>query len=201
MTTVIPSRSDRKTLIIGASVVVLLLVGGRMARVRDWIVEQVASARELAQAAARAEHSVRDQATTRALQAEVSRRLATYDSAFVDGATPAVAGASLAVLISDAAHAAEAELASVQLQPATESRDTLSSAAFGHVVAKASVTGDLESIALFLEGLEAGPQLVAVRELSITQPETNLPPTRKETLRVDIGVEALYRRASRPAVR
>jgi hypothetical protein len=78
----------------------------------------------------------------------------------------------------------------VQLQPARDSAPP-----FAHVAARASVSGDLESIALFIQGLEAGPQLLAVRELSITQPETAVPPNRRETLRVELTVEGLYERA------
>ena len=190
------SARDRRALVVG----VCIVSTGAMARLVPsgwrWVDDHTAGARAKAIAAARDVQSVRELPRTRVALSSVRSQLARYDSATVDGDAPDAAGAELAELMTTAANAADAQLTSVQLVSARESKD-----AFGRVAARANLTGDLEALAIFLEGLEAGPQLVAVRTISLTQPDANLPPARRETLRAEVEVEALYRPAPRPVRR
>jgi hypothetical protein len=160
-----------------------------------WLDSRLASAREAEEVAARTLESVRGLPRTRAWHADVHDRLVAYDSALVDGDTPSAAGANLTTLVSEAATGAEVQLASVQLRSESGTRERPD--LFGHLSAHASVTGDLEAIALFLEGLEVGPELIAIRELAITQPEVGIQSTRRESLRAEVELEALYRPAPR----
>lgn len=183
---------DRRTLVVGVCVVA---AGGAVRAIPvgwRWLDRHTIAARAAAVDAVRSEQSVRQLPQTRAELALIKSQLGRYDSATVHGDAPAAAGAELAELVSSAATAAEASITSVQLMPVRDSNGAL-----GRVSARASVTGDLEALAIFLEGMEAGPEIVAIRALSITQPEANLPATRREMLRAEIEVEALYRPSTR----
>jgi hypothetical protein len=181
---------DRRALAVGICVVAAA-IAARLAPVGwRWLDARTTDARARAAAAGRAVQSARDLPRTRAALASMQSQLARYDSAAVDGDAPASAGAELADLVSTAANAAEAQVTSVQLLPPRPSND-----GFGRVAARVDVTGDLEALAIMFEGLEVGPQLVAIRTLNITQPDAALPAGRRETLRAQMEVEALYRPA------
>jgi len=111
-----------------------------------------------------------------------------YDSATLDAGSATRASAMLAALVRDASDAAEARVGALQLRT-----DSVSSGLLARVSVRASVSGDLESLALFIEGLEAGPELLAIRELSIMQPEPGLLSPRAETLRGEVLVEGVFR--------
>jgi hypothetical protein len=186
------SPRDRFALAFGAGVMLLLVALGRgMPALLGWTRDHRARATAAAAELARAEHSVRNLARTRRVLSQAESRLAAYDSALLAGHTPASAGAALAALLSEAASVSEAALGAVQLSADTAARSVLARAS-----ARASVSGDLESVALFLETLEEGPQLTAVRELSITPSQPFVAPGQREMLRLEITVEGLFRAAT-----
>ncbi|MFL5605606.1 MAG: GspMb/PilO family protein, partial [Gemmatimonadaceae bacterium] len=131
-----------------------------------------------------------------ALLAAARIRLAAYDTATLTASSPATAGAALAEIVSDAASDAEITLGSVQLRG-----DSISRTALTRVGARASVSGELNGIALFLETLEGVPELLAIRELSITQSGQAGAPGQRETLRADLLVEGVWRNPERGARR
>jgi hypothetical protein len=191
------STQDRRMLAIGVVAMAVLVGGGRGVPVLlRWTRDRRASAASVVEATARAEASVRHSRETQALLGVARTRLAAYDSATLTGSSPATAGAALAEIVSDAASDAEITLGSVQLRG-----DSISRTALTRVAARASVSGDLNGIALFLETLEGVPELLAIRELSITQSGQAGVPGQPETLRAELLVEGVWRNPERGARR
>jgi hypothetical protein len=149
--------------------------------------DRLASATNASQQARRAQASVAAQSVNERALGIVRGRLATYDSALLAGADPTAASARLSTLITDAAESTDTQVGGVQLQA-----DSAATTMLGHVRARTTVTGDLESIALFMEALEAGPELLAIRELNITQASQLAVPRQRESLRAEILVEGLF---------
>lgn len=190
------SERDRRTLVMGGILVVALVLLARgIPAWRRWDADTRASAREMATEAARAETTVRDlPASLDSLQARRARYVA-LGRGVLDGASTAAAGASLASLVSGAAARAGVQIGSVQVRP-----DTAGAGTFLRVTVRAEGTGDLPAITRMLEMLEGGRTLLAVRDLSITQPNPGGPAEQPEALRVELAVEglALTARATPP---
>jgi hypothetical protein len=109
------------------------------------------------------------------------------DSTILSGDTPVLAGASLAELMSDLADATKAQVGNVQVRTDSSTRGI-----FVPVQVQASVTGDLSAVMRFLSKLEAGPKLLAVRELRISvQGDPSAAQGGRELLRADVVVEGL----------
>jgi len=116
------------------------------------------------------------------------------DSTILGGDTPALAGATLAELVSDVAEATKAQAGNVQVRT-----DSLARGTFVAVQVQASITGDLFAVTRFLAKLESGPKLVALREVGITaqaDPSGVQGAARRETIRADVVVEGLARNPS-----
>lgn len=181
------SSRDRRTLLLGAAAVALMLgVGRGLPAWRAWDAEVRASAALRSADAARAERSVATlPALLDSLQARRARFAALEDAA-LDGRSPTVAGAALASLVSSAAASAGVQVGSVQIRP-----DTASGVTLRRVHVRADGTGDLAAITRMIVLLEGAPELLAIRELAITQPNAGGPADQPEALRLEIGVEAL----------
>lgn len=190
------SERDRRTLVMGALTVAGLVVVARgLPAWRRWDADTRASAREMATEAARAESTVRQlPAALDSLQARRGRYVA-LGRGLLEGGSTAAAGASLASLVSGAAARAGVQIGSVQVRP-----DSAGAGTFMRIAVRAEGTGDLPAITRMLEMLEGGRTLLAVRELSITQPNPGGPPEQPEALRVELAVEglALTARAALP---
>jgi hypothetical protein len=192
----IVSQRDRHTLAAGAVVIAFLVVMSRgVPALRRWQADARTSATQLAAEAARAEASVSAHAATQESLLVRRARLAELDTAWLEGDSPATAAASLADLLAEAATVAEAQLTAVQVQPGVAASRGSAAGAVSRVAARASLTGDLETLVLFLATLESGPTLVSVRELSVTQPERELRLDQNESLRAEVVVEGLTRTA------
>jgi hypothetical protein len=187
------SVRDRRVLVFGGMIVLAIAVLGRgVPALRAHAVEQRARAADAVHRAARAEWQARHAHEMQHALRQTRLRLAAYDSALVRGATPSEASASLAELVSDAVDGTDARLGSIQL--GADSAGT--PGALARVTAHASVSGELMSIALVLAALEQGPQLLAVRELSIGGAQPNLARNQREQLQAELVVDGLYRRAA-----
>lgn len=183
------SSRDRRTLVIGASVIggVVVLARGVPAW-RAWVSEAKAGAAEQVRAAADADRLV--------VQAKVARdslmvRNARYIAlapALISGNTPAQASAALASLVSGAASSAGVKLGAVQLRPVV---DTGARKAFVRVGVHADVVGDIGEITALLANLEHGPVRLRVRDVTVTQPDATTPSDRVEVLHADLTVEGL----------
>jgi hypothetical protein len=111
----------------------------------------------------------------------------------VEGETPNTASARLAELVSDAVSDTDARLGSVRLSADTAGKP----GELAHVIAYASIAGDLSSIANVLETLEAGPRLLAISELSVASMQGGVARSQPEQLQAELVVDGLYRRATR----
>ena len=181
------SSGDRRALSAGAIVIgCLVLMGAGVPRYRQWS----ADARETARAAAV------ELAGTRALEREArsiddatahtrDARQA-VDSLLLGGASPSSASIELADLISGASEGAGSRVSSIRLD-----YDSLR-APLARVTAHATITGDVEAVAVFLEAIEAGAPLLAVREWAIAS--TTPANEQRESLRLDVVVEGRWMR-------
>lgn len=181
---------DRRTLLVGGAIVATLLVLGRgIPAMRGWQSRTVAGAEPVVAEAARRQASLRDAAATRDSLRLALARLATLDSAFVFGGTPAAVSAGLATIVTESAQIAELSPESMQL-----SIDSTSDRGYLHPTARTQVTGDLASVAAFVESLEEGPALIAVRELSLVRAADGAPVGAGAVrIRADVYVEGIAR--------
>lgn len=181
------SRRDRRTLLVGVGVITLLLALSRgLPAWLAWRHELLASAFELAIEAERAEGSARSLPALRNSLARRGERYVALGRVVVPGETPAVAAGALAGMVADLATRANVELGPLSIRV-----DSTGSPLLGRVSVSGSLTGDIRGVSEWLHALEGGPRLVAVRTLSISQPEPAAPADRPETLRVEFLVEAL----------
>jgi len=196
MTRVAMSVRDRRTLVLGAvGIGSLLLVARGLPAWRAWVAEARAAAVEQGGEVAHAEGVVRALPAMRdSLAARNARYLALAPALLAGGSTNA-AGATLASLVSTAAAESGVKLGAVQLR----TREATSPAAFVRIRVEGDVTGDIHGISQFLSALERGPARLAVRDLTITQPDAVGAPARAEVLHATVAIEGLAL-APRPAV-
>ena len=186
------SLRDRHVLTGGALVLLAITLLGRgVPALLAWTQSQRAAALAASTALEQLHQANRTIPITSQLRALVERRLADYDSALLVGSTPANAGAELAQILGDAASVSEVQLGSVQLSADSVSRNLLA-----HARARATLSGDLQSISIFLEVLEEGPPLVAVRELALTAAQPTGRSSQRETLQAEVVVEGVFKLAS-----
>jgi len=182
--------NDVRTLLLGASCVVVLLLAGK------GIPLLTASRRATASQLRMARVQLAEDRSIISSRAEVQAQLdATTTSflglspAFLKGSSASQAAAELASLVSDAADANGVHLSS--LQPGV---DSTTRTLIVPVVVHASGTGDVRGISKMLSDLESGAPLVSVWQLTIAQADPAALPDRMEALHLDIAVRALYRR-------
>jgi len=118
-----------------------------------------------------------------------SARVVALAPALLGGDSPATASATLAGIVSGAAARANVRIGALQL-----SADTATRGVFTRVSVHGDATGDIAGITAMLSALEGGPTLLAIRELSITQPEPGAPSDHAEALRVELAVVGLMLR-------
>lgn len=181
------SPRDRRTLLAGAAAIVLLVLLARgLPAWRRWDAGAAASAAEMTAEASRAEATVRlFPAALDSLEARRERLVALGRGVLAGGST-AGAGAELASLLAGAAARSGVQLGSVQVRA-----DTASAATFVRVSVRADATGDLPGLLRLLALLEGGPELLAVRDVAINQPQAGGPAEQPEALRMELSVEAL----------
>ena len=180
---------DRRMIVLGAGTVIVMVVSMRgVPALRAWSAASVASAREAVAEADKAELSVRGGAALRDSMRVRGARFLALAPALLDGSSTAAAGATLASLIAGAAATADARLGAghVRLDTAQRARST-----FARVSARADLTADVRGLSRFLLALERGPTLLAIRELSVTQPEPGASSDRAEMLRIEVVIEGL----------
>jgi hypothetical protein len=191
------SPRDARVLRLGGAAIVLLLVFARgLPAWRRWDVEarddvRRQRGREVAVVAAiRGLPAALDSAEAR------RDRLGALAPSLLDGESAAAAGATLASILTGGAARAGVRLGAVQVQP-----DTASAGTFTRVAVHADATGDLEGITELLRYLEAAPELLVVRDLSITQPDAGGAPDRPESLQLELTLQGLALIGRRPPAR
>ncbi|GJG89826.1 hypothetical protein tb265_50070 [Gemmatimonadetes bacterium T265] len=202
----------------GLAVVGCVLVMGRgVPTWWRWVSEHRAAAGELQAAVARARADVHDAAGHRDRIRAWERRAQDEEATLLVSGSAATAGPALAERMGALATAAGVQLGPVELRAATPllaaptaamttvatprgrttgdhrpcpSPGTCAAHLF-RVTARTDVTGDVRGLASFLAALERSDGRLAVRELTVTQPEPGAAPTRAETLHAALVVEAL----------
>ena len=178
---------DRRVLTVGAISCAALAMGARgIPALMRWTRDSRAAAAQLVGEEARARTSIARAAETRDTLAARNARYLALAPRLLDGETAAGAGGTLASIVSGAATASNVRLGSVQIRA-----DSTRRGAFTSVAVRADLTGDIRGISEMLATLEKGPALLAVRELSITQPEPAAGDDRAEVLRAEVVVEGL----------
>jgi hypothetical protein len=181
------SRRDRRALLVGGLSVPGLLFGARgLPALHRWQSEARSSAVELSAELARAGRELEMlPAALDTLEAR-NQRFVLLAPALLPGDSPAAAGGALASWIASTASQAGADIGAVYMEV-----DTGGTGVFTRVSVNADLTGDITGVTRFLAALEAGPMLLAFRELSIDQPDAALPDDRMEALRVRLVLEGL----------
>jgi type II secretion system (T2SS) protein M len=188
------SSRDRRALTVGAIGIISVVVLARgIPALRRWSDASVASAREVAEEAARAAVSVRGASTLKDTMHARGERFIALAPVLLDGSSTATAGATLGSIVSGAAAAADAKLGSIQVLPKAARRDSSGTLprAFARVSVRASMTADVRGLSKVLLALERGPTLLWVEELSVTQPEPAGDGSRPEMLEVELVVAGL----------
>jgi hypothetical protein len=115
-------------------------------------------------------------------------RLALLDSAFVPTEGNASAAEGLAEFLTGASERAKVVLSTVRLESAPDSG---AKAPIGGVRLRAAVSADLAGIARLLMMIERPPLVLAIRQLSMTQRDPNVPHDKNETLDAEIVIDGL----------
>lgn len=192
MTRAILSTRDSATLLTGMGVIAGILLIARVApAIRRFDAEHFESASAEVTALKRARSDLKNAPSSRRLLDAARKASASTDSLTLLAPSPAEAGAQLAEIVASAADSADLNLGTVQLKS-----DLPPVFGLWPVVIRANLTGDLESLATFLSIIEEGRPLVAVRELSVVQPDPALPNDKTEALQVEIAIEALARQSN-----
>jgi type II secretion system (T2SS) protein M len=183
---------DRRAVVIGACVI-LIVLGGRYAApgLSTWQREARDAASGSAEKLARAKASLGRAAQVQDSLKVRSARVIALAPALLGGDSPATASATLAGIVSGAAARSNVRIGALQL-----SADTATRGIFTRVTVHGDATGDIAGITAMLAALEGGPTLLAVRELSITQPEPGAPSDHAEALRVELSLVGLMLRQS-----
>lgn len=196
MTRLALSSRDRRTLVVGAGVVISLVALARgVPAWRRWDADARDSAAELTRELDRAEGSVANRRAVERAFRERATRYVALAPAVVPGPTPAAQGAALAAMVSGAAEGAGLKLGAVQisadLAQGANRGPRAPAPSFSRLRVRADATGDVKGVTDFLAALERGPALLRVRELAVTQPEPGAPAERAEALRVEVVVEGI----------
>jgi len=194
---------DKRALSVAAMSIALLLMIRLIPALLSWRNGQVERARlQIASVlvvsyAAQGSRVVEDSLVARRV------RLAALDSAFVPAVRNGSAAEALAEFLTDAAERANVLLSSVRLESAPDS--AAKARVVGSIRVHASLSGNLAGIARLLTAIERPPRLLAVRQLSITQRDPNVPHQKDETLEAEIVIDGVtdtrYLTPISPAVR
>jgi hypothetical protein len=181
------STRDRRALLGGAAALILVLAISRgLPAYLAWQREARSEDAELRRALSSANSVIALSEATRDSTITRGRRVIALAPAILSGDTPNSAGATLAGVLSGAAAQSGVRLGAIQLRSDSLSRD-----AFTHIGAHMEATGDIRGVAAMLGALERGPTLLAIRSLSITQPDLLAGDDRVEALRVELDVEGV----------
>jgi len=177
---------DRRTLTLGVTVIGALLLGGRgLPAWRHWQRSSLALADGAALALAAQRAALVNQRTARDSLAARRKRLETLRSTWLDGDTPAAAGAALAGTISSVGERAGVTVNTLDIRV-----DSSFLQPFVPVRVHAIVVGDITGVANVLAGLEGGRLALSIRDLSIDATDAAALPNQPEVLRAELTVEA-----------
>jgi len=178
---------DRRTLVGGVLVVASLIAIARGAPMLGTWTE----ARRAAAAAAGDQLRLAERARRElpALQDSLQRRRARFaalDSLLFIASSASVASAALASALEDVATDTRVKVNAMQMRP-----DTTNRPGFTRVAVRVIGVADVAGLAAFLHAVDGGDRYLAVREISVSQPEPGAADSKPEMLRIDVLVEGL----------
>ncbi len=182
-------RRDHRTLIVGIFACAMIVAAGRGAPLlRQWEAARLTAAvdaeRQLTSASTAADMA----ASIESGASRAREQAAAADSALLHGATPGAVAAALAALLSDRADSTGLGITSEGVRA-----DTGFIHGFARARVRLSATADIRGLTRFLASVEGSPHLLAVRDMTISQPDPSAGDDRPENLRIEMVVEALVR--------
>lgn len=182
------SPRDRRALVIGIVSIGGLVIVGRIAPAwRAWEHATVASAGLAARSAARDQLLARNARAIHDSLGARKARLTALAPTWLDGDSPAAAGAGLAALVTRAATDAAMTLGAVDIRT-----DSVGRSAFVPVQVRVSVSGDIQGLGTLLAALDRGPVALRVASLAVQGGEPAAPAQRPELLHADLTIDALW---------
>lgn len=189
-------RRDRRTLAIGVIVCGAIVGAGRgVPALRAWQSERLAAAAEAEQRLASAEAAVSMALSIEGNAGRAKQRASEDDSALIHAITPPAAGVVLAAMLSDCADSTGFAISSESVRG-----DTGFTRGFARTRVRLSGTADIRALTRFLAKVEGSAQLLAVRDLTVSQSDPGAGEDRPESLRIEVVIEALVRPAAAPRI-
>lgn len=187
------STRDRRALLLGSAIIAAIVVSARVLPAwRRWQVNEQSAADAAARGLARSRAELLGQHAAHDSLAARKARLDSLRAAWLDGDTPAAAGAALAGEVSSAGERAGVTIGALDIRV-----DTAGGAVFLPVRVQATATGDIQGIVSFLAAIESDRVVLSIRALSINAADAAASPTTPEVLRADLTIEGPWRRGSR----
>jgi hypothetical protein len=180
---------DRRVLGLGALTISLLIGLSRgLPALRGWDSARVAAARVSAEQLAEVRGGMRALAELRDSLRARRLRLAAIDSVLPAASSPAGVAAAIATAIEELADDNDVRLTSLQLRA-----DSTIRAGRVRVGVRVGGVADVAGLAALLRAVEGGEAPLAVRELSVSQPEPAAPDSKPGSLRFDMLVAGVGR--------
>lgn len=185
----LPRAKDRRALAVGGIVIsTTVLLGRGIPAWREWDEAARRGVEESWRELALTQSALAVRRSNESERGQLARQLDSLSGAYLHATGTAVAGASLATLVSNLASESGVRVTSASVRP-----DSATKAAFTRIAVRISATGDVEGLSEYLGSIESSEQLLAVRELSVAQADPAAPDSRPEALRFEILVEGLVR--------
>jgi hypothetical protein len=187
------SKRDLRALIRGtAAIGVIIALGRGLPAWRRWEVSVRRDAVSALHTIAIIEAGIGQIRAVRDSVAARQSRLDLLVERLFESRTVQEATAALALHVSDIAGSVEVKVNSLQLR----ADSSFAKDGFARIAVRFSGTGDVAGLSGLLVSLEGDSVLLAVRELSVTQPEPGAPDTKPEALRFELLIEGLAMKAA-----
>ena len=181
------SRRDRRTLVVGSTVLgVLFSVARGIPALQAWRAHHAASVVTLRQRVAFARTARRLLPSMRDSIAIGRRQLAELNAHVVEAPTSSVAVATLGALIERIADGAHVKINALELRS-----DSLARPPITRVTVRLTGEGDVVGVGSFLSAIDRHDEPMVVRELNVSQSDPVSPDDRAEVLHFDVRVEGL----------
>jgi len=181
------SQRDRRTLTFGGvTIIVLVAIARGLPALRSWEEARLSEAQHAAQQVASVRlgsqmlPALRD--SVRARRA----RLAALDTALLAATSPSGIAAQLASTLEEIADDNAFKITALQLRA-----DSVPVAGLVRAEVRVTAVTGVEGLAGFLRDVESGATPLAIRDLTVSQPEPTAPDSKAEMLRVDVLVAGL----------
>jgi len=183
------SPRDRRTLVVGATVLLPLILAGKVLPAAfDWQRRRLQEATLVLAKAGEAHASRLSFPALRDTLIARRARLARLDSLLLGGASLYSAAAELASVVGALADSAAIKVGSLQLRT-----DSAAHVKIATVSVRLSGLSDVAGLTAFLRAVEGGARPLIVRELLVVPADPGAPDAKPEVLRIDAVVEGLAR--------